>query len=214
MQSATLLGAGSIVPADAARAEKAKRSAGAPASRLDVDASQSELRPYFDRFDADRSLLRRYYPVAFAPQTRERMRAFYTLWQSELAAMPFEPLSQDARVDYLLLRNDLQHSLRTGEEEAQFQQRVDRLLPFAGAILGLEQARREMVEVDGKASAATLALVEKQIADTRAKVEAQLKAGAGKDKEAANRAVQQAAVLRGVLRTWFGFYDGYDPEFS
>ena len=213
MQSATLLGAGAAVPADAARAEKAKRIVVVPASRLDVDTSQSELRPYFDRFDADHSLLRRYYPVTFAPQTRERMRAFYTLWQSELAAMPFESLSQDARLDYLLLRNDLQHSLRTGEEEAQFQQRVDRLLPFAGAILRLEQARREMVDIDGKASAATLALLETQIADTRAKVEVQVKAGA-KDKEAVNRAVQQAAVLRGVLRTWYGFYDGYDPEFS
>ncbi len=215
MQSAALLGAATAGNADAGWAEKAKRPAArAEASKIDIDSSQSELRPYFERFEADRSLLGRYYSVPFAVKTRDRMRAFYTLWQTELTAIPFEPLSQDARVDYLLLRNDLQHELRTGEEQAQFQQRVDVLLPFASAILGLDEARRDMADVDGQASAAALAGLEKQIADTRQKLDAQLKAGAKKDREAANRAVQQLTVLRSVLRAWYGFYDGYDPEFS
>ena len=213
MQSAVLVGAGTA--GETGWAEKAKRTpAGVPASLIDVDRSQSELRPYFDRFEADRSLLRRYYSVSFAAKTRDRMRAFYTLWQTELAAMPFEPLSQDGRVDYLLLRNDLRHALSTGEEEAQFQQRVNVLLPFASVIVGMDEARRDMLDVDGQAAAAALAGLEKQIAEARSKLDAQLKAGANKDREAANRAVQQLAVLRGVLRAWYGFYDGYDPEFT
>jgi hypothetical protein len=77
-----------------------------------VDESHSALRPHLLGFDADHELLQRCYSVPFAPDSRNRMREFYQLWQQQLAAIDFAALNQDGRVDYLLLRNYLQHRLR------------------------------------------------------------------------------------------------------
>ena len=193
--------------------------ANAPDESGGLDLSRSDLRTYYDRFDADQELLGRFYPLSFAPETREQMRRFYTEWQSQLAAVPFEPLSQDARIDHILLRYHLQHALALLDQETAFQQQVDVFVPFAAAIVELENARREMEPIDGKAAAAALATLAAAVQQAQAKVVAAYATGASAspalhDREAANRAVEQLAALRETLHTWYVFYDGYNPLFT
>ncbi len=176
-----------------------------------VDESHSPLRPHLLRFDADHELLQRYYSVPFAPDARARMREFYQLWQKQLAAIDFSGINQDGRVDYLLLRNYLQHRLRQLDLDATFQQQVDVYLPFAPQILALFDDMRAMKPIDSKASAATLAQLTtelKQLPDALSKKYPQ------PNKEAVNEAVHQLETLEQHLNAWFIFYNGYDPLFT
>jgi uncharacterized protein (DUF885 family) len=194
----------------------------ATASNADIDTSSSEMRPYIERFSADQELLRRYYSIPFAKQTRDRMGKFYDEWQSRLAGVNFDGLSEDARVDYILFRNYLDRELAHMEEDAQFQAETAPYTPFADTIIALFFAQREIEPIDGKQSAATLAQIEQTCKEKQKELEASLNTSKEDTKglayqrrrEAANRAVQDLEVLRHTLHNWFEFYDGYDPMFT
>jgi hypothetical protein len=195
-----------------------------PTSDADIDRSASELRPYIERFSADEELLRRYYSISFADETRERFRKFYTEWQGKLAQISFEPLGLDGRIDYLLLRNYLQHRLDQLEQEAQFQNEAVPYTPFAGTILAMVAAQRKIEPMDGKQSVASLAQLEQACTEAQKQLEAKQQAkdktqdsksiAGQRSREAANRAVQHLQVLRRALHSWYEFYDGYDPMFT
>src|SRR4030095_928828 len=77
------------------------------------------------------------------------------------------------------------------------------------------EAPRRMEKVDPAKIAATLNDLNKQIEATRRTVEAGLRGEQGKIKRTvANRASATVNSLRGALRTWFGYYNGYDPLFT
>jgi uncharacterized protein (DUF885 family) len=191
-------------------------------SNANLDTSSSELRPYIERFSADHELLRRYYSIPLAKQTRDRMKKFYGEWQSRLEEVNFDGLSEDARIDYILFRNYLHRELGHMEEDAQFQAETAPYVPFADTIIELFFAQRAIEPIDGKQSAATLAQIEQSCKDKQKELEESLNAGKEDTKslayqrrrEAANRAVQDLQELRHVLHNWFAFYDGYDPMFT
>jgi len=192
------------------------------APSANIDTSTSELRPYIDRFQADQELLRRFYSIPFAQQTRDRMRRFYTEWQTTLGKVDFDKLSEDARIDHILFRNYLDRQLSHLDEDAQFEKDVALYLPFSESIIALFMAQREMEPIDGKQSAATLSQIEHSCKDTQKELEAKLaetkedskSVAAQRRREAANRAVQHVQTLRHFLHSWFEFYDGYDPIFT
>jgi Bacterial protein of unknown function (DUF885) len=193
-----------------------------PVPGASIDVLASELRPYIDRFSADQELLRRFYSIPFAAQTRDRMRKFYTEWQGELTGLDFDKLSEGARIDHILFRNYLDRQLSHLDDDAQFESEVAPYIPFADAIVALFIAQRDMEPIDGKESAATLSQIEHTCSATQKDLEAKLAATKGDPKsiaaqrrrEAANRAVQHLQTLRHFLHGWFEFYDGYDPMFT
>src|SRR5260370_327969 len=96
---------------------------------------------------------------------------------------------------------------------------VNKLLCAAGVLgagllqsadIDLEEARQRMEPVDAPGAARMLANLKKQIDHTRKELE---KASEVK-KTVANRAAANVDSLRGALKTWFSFYDGYDPVFT
>lgn len=215
--SATAFG---LVLPDLAFASLATKAPGVPTA--DIDVSTSELRPYIDRFSADEELLRRFYSIPFALQTRDRMKKLFTEWQSAVAGIDFEKLSEDARIDHILFRNYLDRQLSHLDEDAQFEADVAPYAPFAQTIIALFMAQREIEPIDGKQSAATLSQIAQSCADTQKDLESKLAAAKEDPKsiavqrrrEAANRAAQHVQTLRQVLHRWFEFYDGYDPMFT
>jgi hypothetical protein len=187
---------------------------------IDIDSSASELRPYIERFSSDKQLLQRYYSIPFAADTRERLRGFYVEWQEKLAQLNFEPLSLDGRIDYLLLRNYLQHELDLLDESAQFQREAAPYLPFTGIILALVELQRKIEPIDGKRAAASMSQLEHDCVETQKRMEAKTQSQASKSiaaqhgREAANRAIQNLQTLRQSLHAWYMFYNGYDPMFT
>src|SRR6185295_10110818 len=72
----------------------------------------SEMRGAIERYTTDRASLTRSYPVSISAARLTRFRQFYNEWLAALQRMPFDSLSQDDKVDYVLFKNHLDHELR------------------------------------------------------------------------------------------------------
>jgi uncharacterized protein (DUF885 family) len=184
----------------------------ASTSTSDLVEPPSQMRSLIERYNTDRAALLRAYQVD-SPARRERMRTHYGEWLDRLAALDFDRFSQDDRVDYILLRKDLQSQQKQMELEAKRQSESARLYPFANGIFDLEDARRRVDPVDGRKTAATFHALAQQVATLRKHAEADLRSG-NANKKAAAIASAEIQKLRAVLQRWFSYYNGYDPMFT
>src|SRR5581483_692136 len=136
-------------------------------------------------------------------------------WLTAIGRMNFDAMSLDGKVDYVLFKNHVEHEQQQLELQNKALAEIAPLLPFAETITALAEARRRMEKVDPPKAAAQLNDLTKQIEATRRSLETALRAEPGKVKKtAANRAASAVGNLRAVLRTWFGYYNGYDPLFT
>lgn len=180
----------------------------------DADSLSSELRDPIERYMEDHATLNRYFTARRSPARRARMKRFHSDWTARLERIDFDPLSQDARVDYILFRNHLNHALRQIDLDEKADAETAPLIPFSAAILSLEDARLRMEPIDSAKTAAALADLKKQIGTTQKQVEAQMKGPRKPVKAVANSAAGETDDLRKTLEHWFGFYNGYDPVFT
>ncbi|MEW6207457.1 MAG: DUF885 family protein [Acidobacteriota bacterium] len=168
------------------------------------------------RYTLDRGNLTRFYTAGQTAARRNRFKQFYTEWLAAIEQLDFESLSVEDRVDFLLFKNHLEYELRQFDIETQRIIEAESLIPFAAALMDLEDARRKMEPVDSPKIATLLTRTLKQIEETRKGMEALLKdsKAAKPKKTVANRAASTIAELRNTLRNWYGFYNGYDPVFT
>jgi len=175
----------------------------------------SELAEVIDRFSIDRTGLTRRYDADDSPDQRRRMREFYTGWQTRLKDLDFAKLSPEARADYVLLARYLRHQLALLDRRDKMRAEALPLLPFADRLLALQDLRRNLVTIDPRAAARTLAEVTRQVDSLRALFEPPTKGTApATTKTIANRTADDLDDVRGVVGNWFRYYDGYDPDFS
>src|SRR4029453_11301401 len=114
--------------------------------------------------------------------------------------------------DYLLFRNQLEYELRQVDARSKNFAETAPFLPFAQTIIDLGESRRRMESMDSAKAAATLSRLEKQIEQARKAVEAD--GARNVKKTVANRAASTPNSPRNLLRSWFNFYNGYDPLFT
>jgi len=181
----------------------------------DLDSSRSEMRAVIERYVADRGSLSRSYPVESSPARLARFKQFYSDWLAAIGKMNFDAMSLDGKADYVLLKFHVEHEQQQLELQAKSLAEIAPLLPFARTITGLAEARRQMEKIDGQKAAVQFNDLTKQIETARRSLDANLRAEPGKIKKAAgNRAVSAVGSLRGALRQWYGYYNGYDPLFT
>ena len=189
----------------------------------------SEMRASIERYAVDRGSLARSYTVGYSSSRRDRFKKFYSDWLANLQKLDFDSLSQDGKVDYLLFKNHLEYELRQLDIQARQLSEIEPLLPFSKTIADLEEARRRMEPIDSAKTAALLTTLRKQVDDKRRAIETGLRSeGRGATssnpesttetlrvkKTVANRAVNALNNVRGTLRNWYTFYNGYDPVFT
>jgi uncharacterized protein (DUF885 family) len=184
-----------------------------------VDNGASEMRPIIEYYIADRGSLQRSFFVNNSPARRERFRKFYQDALDRIQKLNFDAMSEAGKVDYILFRNHLEHELRQLDIEEKQQTEIAPLIPFGKTIVDFEEARRRMEPIDSAKTAAALNSLKKQVEDTRRQVEAGLRGGDSADAIKVKRTVGFRAVnalnsLRGNLRNWYTFYNGYDPIFT
>jgi uncharacterized protein (DUF885 family) len=180
------------------------------------DASLSVMRDVISRYTADLEALERCYPIRVSDARRERLGRFYSDELKKLADVDFDKLDRAGKVDYLLLKNSIGFEAKQLEHARKQFAEIAPMLPFTQGIVGLEEARRRLDEMDGEKAAKALAHIGEQVAEARKTADAIAK-GSSADatsKVIADRAARTVDSLLRSLREWHTFYDGYDPQFT
>jgi uncharacterized protein (DUF885 family) len=165
------------------------------------------------RYEADRALLLRKYPVEWSLDRDERLRKFYTEEQEALRKVDRATLGTEGKVDYALMANRLADELRDLETAARVRQEVAPLVPYAPRLSELEASRRRMEALDPEKLAKTLDTLADEVRKATAAV-AEAQAPDTRARSVANRAVQALERLRSQFEDWRKFYAGYDPMFT
>jgi uncharacterized protein (DUF885 family) len=173
-----------------------------------------------EQFTADSMALKRTYPVTISPVRMARFEKFYAEEQAMLAAMNFDALSREDKIDYLLLQSKVTANLHQLAIQRKQNDEMLPLLPFAKTIGDLMESKRLMQRPDAEKDAAALTEMVKQVTAARAQFDPKPngpdKAGQKPkiDPVIANRAVLATAQLSSELHDWFNQYNGYDPAFT
>ena len=182
-----------------------------------------------EQFTADRMALTRSYPLVISPSHVTRFEKFYHDELAKLSTIDFNSLSQEDKVDYLLLKNLLTFDLHQLAIEKRRVEEMQPLIPFAAAIEDLLDKKRLMQQPDSEKDAALLTAMAKQIDATRKQLDP--REGRQHDDQGAtdslgtatkpkvdpviaNRAIEATRQLNAELKDWFTQYNGYDPTFN
>jgi uncharacterized protein (DUF885 family) len=186
-------------------------------------AAPRDLESTIRAYQTDRSGIGRFYDLPWSGARFDRLDAYYKEWQTKLPAIDFDALDQQGKIDYILLRDDLSLELAHAELDRKWLAEMDPLLPFREPIQALELARWQMGPLDARAAAATVSSLPDMVKKIRERVERGRKDRKPDEAEddrlkvspvVARRAASAVGEVRGTLRDWFEFYNGYQPEFS
>ena len=198
---------------DTDRAEVSAVSIPKASDSLDKPVGQNseDMRQRIERVRADLRDIEKFYNINISPNRQAQLRKYYVRQLTELHTSNFNTLSQQGKVDYLLLQNFIKRKLRQLGLDEEKDNKTRILLPFGPRILLLCQKRQEMEPMEAKTAAKYVHEVGKQIEDVMAKVnDGQVKL----DQMIAFRAAKTVDALRSHLAEWFGFFKGYDPMFT
>ncbi|KAH9890276.1 hypothetical protein F4778DRAFT_378960 [Xylariomycetidae sp. FL2044] len=166
------------------------------------------------RVKQDLANLKAFYNIESSSTTYARLSEFYDHELSSLTsqATSFSSLTQEEKVDYLLLKNYLRRAQRTLEldqaRDALFAPFVE---PFAAPIKEWVERRQRVDPIDPKALADSLDKIVSLVLASHDHVRE------NKDKytpATGYRAARTVSALRTHLTEMFSFYTGYDPLFD
>lgn len=180
-----------------------------------IPVGASELRDTVALYTTDRAALGRRWTVEFSPARRARFAAFYEDWRGRLRRIAFDRLSQEGKIDYVLLESKVKAEQAQLRREEKLAGEMAPLVPFAAVITDLEEKRRRFEPVDAPGSARALAkLAATADSLTRAVRAKPANSATRPERIVALRTVGYLDDLQGTLRNWNRFYSGYDPEYT
>ena len=171
---------------------------------------RSEMRDAIAQYQADVASLNRKYLIKESEEYYSRFDRFYNDWLKKLKAIPFESMSQDGKVDYVLLRNTIEkdaHELQLNKSEYD---QIQPAIPFADKIMSIVQQRRNGVQLNGEQTAKTFSDLKKELQSTQKEIEKQPKYA----EKISKRAVMAATDYRKAFNELFSFYNEFDPQFT
>lgn len=145
-----------------------------------------------------------------SPEERKRLNEVDQTYLKKLKELDFDAMSIYGKVDYLLLKRNIDdHLLTLSQEEKEYNQ-IEKYIPFAGKIYDLEKGRRRGATVDGQKVAGDLNNILKEVknaAESFKKIESI-------DMSLANRGEEALKGIELRLKSTFEFYNEYDPLFT
>ena len=166
----------------------------------------SDLLPLVEEFCADFEALDRRYPTPLSPSRRQRFGKHLAAWRARVEALDFDGL-----VDATLLRRRIERDLSDLRHEEARDGELESLLPFAGIVTRLEEARRDFDPIEPEVAAQSIQNLVRTVDECRSDVETGHLAA---PPHLAHRASTLAVKLRDALMDWFTHGEGYDPLFS
>lgn len=183
--------------------------------------SASVLRPMVTRYYADRAALEHVRSLTddgsdplFAPRRAAMRASLLQKWTTQLEQLDAADLSQDDRLDRLLLRRDLALDISKQNFERERYEAIRPLLPGYDDLVSLLEARRDLQSATPRTTADTLDRVRRDLEARAKRLSDEGNTKAGVSTTLALRAAQHAQALRTALKDWHTYQSGYDPQFS
>lgn len=171
----------------------------------------SLISPLINQYQADETMLNRKYTLKRSVEYLKRMERFYAAWQQQLRSLPFDKLTVNERVDYILLKRDIRaDSASLQQNLAEFNSTIF-TLPFAQILIDFEAKRRIGQQQDGKTVQQQFAKLRDAVQQTEKAVESKELAVTPMQAAWAKQTVEQYLA---TFTEAYKFYDGYDPQFT
>jgi hypothetical protein len=113
-------------------------------TQMDVDQSLPPVRGLIEAFTSDLNVVKRFHPWSMSDKRHGRLKQLIKESSASLDAIDFQQLSQEERIDYLLLRNQLKFESRQIDQSRDRYSEIKDWLPFGGEILALAEARQRV----------------------------------------------------------------------
>lgn len=172
--------------------------------------SPSEMYPFITQLEADRGSLERFYIIEGSPERRARLVTFYKDYTQKLEQLPFETFSTGGKVDYLLIKRELENELYLLTQEEKEAAQLTKYITLASPLYEIEKLRRRGKQLESEKVAQQLNDISKSITTT-------LNTLGNQPNLAPNLARRAGAIIEGqqkALRSVYDFYAGYDAQFS
>lgn len=145
-----------------------------------------------------------------SPEQRLRLIEINNGYLEKLKKLPFDEFSVYGKVDYILLKKQINTNLLKQQNEVLAYQSIQKLIPFANNIYELEKQRRRGKYMKGEDVAILLTSILKRV--DSATVAAKKNSNLGVNE----MSMVQKAIngLQARLKNFTDFYVNYDPEFT
>ncbi len=174
-------------------------------------AQQKPVRELITSFGEDRDAFYRFYSEG-SPDGYKRFEKLYSDWLATLQSVPFDKISNDDQVDWILFNNHLNSEFDHLKQDIKRTEDMRSLIPFSDELLALEDNRRKLTAIQPESTAAKFNRIRKQVSALHKQAEADAAGKKTKVKPTvANRASKRIRSIRRTLSDWYGYYEGYDP---
>ena len=175
-----------------------------------INPQTSDVHHLITQYEADYGSLSRFYVITGSPERRERFQKLTSDYLEQLQKLDFGRMTTDSRVDYILLRRDLQENLQKLGQEASERDKIKTWFPFADSMYAVEKLRRRGHVLNAQALAGMLNALGPQLVAARKEIEKTEKL----DPALIRRAESTAKGLQEALKSVYEFYNTYDPNFT
>ncbi len=175
-----------------------------------ASASASELIDLINTFRADTYTLKRTYGMEESQEFYTRFTAFYKDWDKKIEEVDFKALSQQGKIDYVLLKNLIAKESYLLSLDYNAFKEIAHVTHFADDLYTFIKERRRGKQPESNKLADVFNQAEKIIDK---KITA-LKESPFIDWKQAEKAAKSIASLREGLKEAYFFYNEYDPEFT
>ena len=145
-----------------------------------------------------------------SPEKTERLNKLNRDYLKKLEALNFKTLPQECKVDYILLKRDINERIRQASEETAAYGSIRKWLPFSEKIYALEKSRRRGQQPAPEKIANEWSDIINEIKNLQSK----LKEEKSLDAELVFTAGESISNLKRTLASIHEFYNGYDPMYT
>ncbi len=170
----------------------------------------SEMRDPILQYQADVNSLSRKYSIKESDEYYNRFALLYTDWMKKLKEFPFEKFTLDGKIDYVLLRNEIEKDAYFLEQRKSEFDQIKKTVPFADKIISIVQQRRIGKRLDGEQTAETFNELKKDLQNVRKDLAKQPKFS----ERLSKKAVAASQDYRKAVNELFSFYHEYDTQFD
>lgn len=189
--------------------------AGAASAGTGEDGEGGTVAALIRRYVQDYGSLDRFHTAPWSAVRAARFREFFRSYRSALDSLPFERMERQDQVDAVLFRNELAHELERLDLSATRFAEMLPLIPFAPALIALEDGRRALKPADPESTAALLNGVGTAILASKARHDSMARGRPFPVKRTvAYRAARAVREIRRMLGEWHGYRAGYDPLYT